>query len=154
MCKRLLCTHKLRVCQFCLALKESQPPYALIVARLEGFMRKERVLSAREWIQYRILPGTQFHFLNYALYIFFVPFWLCVKNESICMVENHLARLLGAQELLELCYLHTLALKWRKLQWISEYFKSEIYNYDFSAHKLNAVLIYVKCDTQKPPDSS
>jgi len=78
-------------------------PYALIVVRLERFMRKERAPSAREWIEYRVLTGMPFNFLNYALCVCFVPFWLHMKKKRICMMENHLAHVLGAQEPLELC---------------------------------------------------
>lgn len=126
-------------------------PYALIVVRLERFMKRERALSAREWIEYRILPGTPFHFLNYALYIFFMPFWLHVRNKGIWMMEGQLACVLGAQELLELCKLHPLALKWRKFQWVSEsLFQIRSIQLWFSAHKLNAICNYVVWYSKNP----
>lgn len=71
-------------------------PYALIVIRLERFMRfkrhlmrRERVLSAREWTEYRILSGTPFHFFKLCPLSFLcVLLFVCEEEEDLCDGES------------------------------------------------------------------
>lgn len=57
-------------------------PYAPIVVRLERFMRREMALSAREWIECRILTGMLF-FKLCSLCFLHALLVMCVEQEDL-----------------------------------------------------------------------